>query len=292
MVSLMRALVSIVAGFLVLAALATWGGALHPAGDSLAVARLPLVALAALVVIWTGWARWLRWGLAGVALVVLGQAVVMKLATPSPGVFSVYQKNLLYRNAQIPELAADMLAQAPDVITLQELTSRNGDILDRLAPVYPHRATCPFYSWSRNAVLSRHPVLPGGTLCLPGQGVAGLHLDTPQGPVWGLSVHLRWPWPHPQAFGAAPDTGGGCAARRAAATDLLAGAAWLARRAGVADPAGLGSGLGARRRAGRDPAALGIGSRGRSSKGAPGCGLTGSGVSCRMTRGIGRNGTD
>ncbi|MBW4984567.1 endonuclease/exonuclease/phosphatase family protein [Mameliella sp. CS4] len=203
MVSLMRALVSIVAGFLVLAALATWGGVLHPAGDSLAVARLPLVALAALVVIWTGWARWLRWGLAGAALVVLGQAVVMKLATPSPGSFSVYQKNLLYRNAQIPELAADMLAQAPDVITLQELTSRNGDILDRLAPVYPHRATCPFYSWSRNAVLSRHPVLPGGTLCLPGQGVAGLHLDTPQGPVWVLSVHLRWPWPHPQAAQAA-----------------------------------------------------------------------------------------
>tara|TARA_R100000789_G_scaffold34375_4_gene37656 strand:- start:12086 stop:12994 length:909 start_codon:yes stop_codon:yes gene_type:complete len=203
MVRILDPLLKSVAAVLTLLVLASWAGPLHPAGDTLAVVRAPLLALAALAVIWTSWPRGVRWPLAALALLALGQVVAMKLVAPAPGAFSVYQKNLLYRNAQIPQLSQDILAAAPDVITLQELTGRNGEILDRLAPDYPHRTTCPFYSWSRNAVLSRHPILPGGTLCLSGQGIAGLHLDTPQGPVWVLSLHLRWPFPHGQGAQAA-----------------------------------------------------------------------------------------
>lgn len=198
MVRVLDGLVKSVAVLLTLAALATWGGALHPAADTLAVGRMPLVALAALAVIWTGWPRWLRWPWAGLGLVVLAQVVVLKLAAPAPGDFTVYQKNLLYRNTAQGPLADDVLAAAPDVVTLQEVTGRNRAILARLEPAFPHRTTCPFYSWSENAVLSRHPVVPGGTLCLPGQGIAGLRLALPDGPVWVLSLHLRWPWPHPQ----------------------------------------------------------------------------------------------
>ena len=197
-------LVKSIAVILTALALGTWTGPLHPLGDTLAVLRVPIVALAALAVIWTGWPRLLRWPLAALALVILGQVVAMKLATgPTPGAFTVYQKNILYRNARIPQLSEDILAQATDVITLQELTTRNGVILDRLAAAYPHLVTCPNFSWSRNAVLSRHPVVPGQTLCVPGQGLVGAQLDTPQGPVWVLSLHLRWPWPHGQGAQAA-----------------------------------------------------------------------------------------
>ncbi|MBV7392717.1 endonuclease/exonuclease/phosphatase family protein [Mameliella sediminis] len=188
---------SIVAALLTLAALATWGGALHPAADTLAVMRLPLVALAGTAVIWTNWPRRLRWPLAGLALLVLGQAAGLKLTTPEPGAFTVYQKNLWYGNTGYRDVAQDILAQAPDVVTLQEVSRHNDPLLDLLRAEYPHQHRCNSYGWGV-VVLSRHPMMPGQALCSTGRGLSGARVATPDGPVWVLSLHLFWPWPHEQ----------------------------------------------------------------------------------------------
>lgn len=186
-----------VAAGLTLAALATWAGPLHPAGDALAVVRVPLLVLAALAVIWTRWPAWLRWPLAGACILALAQIVAMKLTSPAPGDVSVYQKNLWYLNQQADELSADILAQAPDVVTLQEVSPHNRHMLDILRPDYPHQYLCTTQGWSI-AVLSRHPMATDSGICSIGRGLAAVQVSLPQGPVWVLSVHLRWPWPHSQ----------------------------------------------------------------------------------------------
>ncbi|WP_417209886.1 endonuclease/exonuclease/phosphatase family protein [Antarctobacter sp.] len=186
-----------VAALLCLLALATWAGPLHPAGDTLSVLRVPLLVLAALAVIWTSWPRHLRWPLGGLCLLGLAQVGAMKWQVPAAGEVSVYQKNLWYRNREADVLAADILAQAPDLVTLQELSSHNQHVLNILRPVYPHQHLCTSRGWSV-AVLSRHPVVPGSEMCSNGRGLAGVQVALPQGPVWVLSVHLLWPWPHDQ----------------------------------------------------------------------------------------------
>jgi endonuclease/exonuclease/phosphatase (EEP) superfamily protein YafD len=198
MVRFLDIVVKSVALLLGLALLASWGGPLHPAGDTLAVIRLPLATLCALAVIWTGWSRALRWGVAGLCLLILGQAVAQKAWTPAPGGLVIYQKNLWYGNRQGQALAADILARAPDVVTLQEISARNADVLAALAAAYPYRQVCRFSGWNGMAVLSRHPVVAGQGFCSGDRGLAGLQVVLPQGPVWVLSVHLHWPWPHGQ----------------------------------------------------------------------------------------------
>lgn len=197
MVSGLDRLVKSVAAGLGLLALASWGGPLHPAGDTLSVLRVPLLVLAALAVIWTAWPRRLRWPAAGLCLLALGQVGGMKLYAPAPGPFTVYQKNLWYGNPQAEALASEIIAQAPDVVTLQEVSAGNRRVLDLLRPGYPHQHLCTSHGWSV-AVLSRHPVVAGETLCSQGRGLAGLRVSLPEGPVWVLSVHLLWPWPHGQ----------------------------------------------------------------------------------------------
>ena len=197
MVRLRDRLVKSVAALLSLAALATWAGPLHPAADSLAVLRVPLVASAALALIWSSWPRRVRWPVTGLCMLTLAQVVGLKWQAPDAGDFTVYQKNLWYGNGQAAALSADIIAQAPDVITLQEVSAHNRSLLDRLRRLYPHQHICMSHGWGV-AVLSRHPVVQGSEMCSTGRGLAGVQVASPQGPVWVISVHLLWPWPHDQ----------------------------------------------------------------------------------------------
>lgn len=185
------------AGLAGLALAASFAGALHPAGDSLAVLRLPLAGIFALLVIWAPWRRALRWPLALAALVAMGQIVGAKFVAHSPGPVVVYQKNLLFRNTRIDDLARDIESRSPDLVMLQEVSRHNRAILDRLRGSYPHQTFCPFTSWSGMAVLSRHPA--NDAHCSRGLGLAALRVDLSQGPVWAASLHMHWPWPHGQA---------------------------------------------------------------------------------------------
>lgn len=192
----MRLLVTSVAMMLAAAFAGSFAGAWHPLGDSLAVFRLPIAAALALVVIWSGWPALLRWLVAALCIAAMGQIVAARHLSQLPGSLAVYQKNLLFKNTRTDAFLAEIAATDPDVITLQEVSTRHAAMLDALRDTYPNRIVCPFTRWASVAVLSRLPV--EGRICLRGQGFAGLEVQSDAGPVWVTSLHLHWPWPHSQ----------------------------------------------------------------------------------------------
>ncbi|TDK51281.1 endonuclease/exonuclease/phosphatase family protein [Antarcticimicrobium luteum] len=189
-----------------LAALAAgYGGALHPAGDSLAVFRVPLAVAAGLLLamLWRP-RRAVAPGLALVALALLPRLWAM-WPGPGPGPEGVeaqaglviYQKNLLFNLPDPRRLVADIAARSPDVVTLQEVSPRNRAVLAALRDRYPYQHDCAYRAVGGTAVLSRWPAVPGSARCA--HGLTALQVETPAGRVWAVSLHLRWPWPHPQA---------------------------------------------------------------------------------------------
>ncbi|WP_425101252.1 endonuclease/exonuclease/phosphatase family protein [Tropicibacter sp. S64] len=189
-------LVSVGLGVLVLGGFA---GALYPLGDSLAVFREPLLVFFALAVIWSDGPRRVRWPLAALAM----GALVPHLPLPGPqgpsrGGITVFQQNLLWDREDRNGLLALIRETQPDVLLLQELSPRNEALLRILRQDYPHQQVCPSGKVGE-AVLSRLPVVAGSGLCSRRDGIAALQVETAQGPVWMVSLHVTWPWPFPQA---------------------------------------------------------------------------------------------
>jgi len=180
---------------------ASFAGALHPAGDSLAVFRLPLAVACGLAVVWTPWGRAVRWPLAAACLAVLGwHGWMARAALPDEaGATAVYQKNLSFRSGDKGLLVADLSALAPDHVTLQEVNDRNLPLLAQLEAAYPSQVLCPFSFVGGVAVLSRHPLVAESAICAERDGLAAMQVQAPGGPVWVVSIHLHWPWPHGQA---------------------------------------------------------------------------------------------
>lgn len=197
MVRAARWLVISVALSLTVAFVGSFLGAMHPLGDSLAVFRLPIAVLLALVVIWSPWPAILRWSVAVLCIAAMGQIVAQKYTSHPPGPVIIYQKNLLFQNDQVEALYDDITAANPDIIALQELTSRNAPLVQKLRETYPHQESCALTDWARVAILSRWPV--EGELCIENKGLVGLQVAAPEGTFWAFSLHAFWPWPHGQA---------------------------------------------------------------------------------------------
>lgn len=197
MVRARQAMVRSVALLLGVAFLGGFAGALHPLGDSLAVFRIPIAVALALWVIWSPWSAWIRWSIAVLCLAAMGQIVVQKYVSHPDGPITIYQKNLRFQNDQVQALAADIRATRPDIVALQELTSRNAALVRGLRTEYPYQASCALVDWARVAILSRWPV--EGEICLEGLGLVGLRVMSPDGPFWAFSLHAFWPWPHGQS---------------------------------------------------------------------------------------------
>lgn len=201
----MRVLVTIVAAALGAGVAAGYLGALHPLGDSLAVFRLPLAALFALVVIWAPWPRRVRWPLAALSLGAMAQITLPMLLVdppsqrPGQGIV-LYQQNLLFSRSPSRDAGwLEMVARAaPDVVTLQEVSARNQMLLRALAETHPHQHYCDFAAIGGVAVLSRYPAIDGTRLCAARDGLAAMQVETGQGAVWLVSVHLHWPFPYGQ----------------------------------------------------------------------------------------------
>ncbi|MEQ9257924.1 MAG: endonuclease/exonuclease/phosphatase family protein [Roseovarius sp.] len=174
-------------------------GMVHPVGDSLAVFRLGIAALA-LALLWPA-----RPGrlpaillLGALPLMAAGSVLWHKLPGPESGALTLYQKNMFHRNSDIAGLAADILQAAPDIVTLQEVSVENELLLDLLWQAYPAQHLCRYNRRSGVAVLTKLPLAqPEGTgrFCSADIGLAGLRVETPAGPHWALSLHLAWPWP-------------------------------------------------------------------------------------------------
>ncbi|SMX42199.1 endonuclease/exonuclease/phosphatase family protein [Actibacterium lipolyticum] len=176
-------------------------GALHPVGDSFAVFRLPLAAIA--VVLCLILLRVSKGGVAAVSLAVVafaGLPAALKYVTGAQAAsagFVVYQKNLLFMEMDRSDLIADILSVGPDFVTFQEVSVPNLKIMEALQDAYPFQKHCYFAAVGSVAVLSKYPVAQDGKLCAP--GITALQTETPNGPVWIVAMHLHWPWPHEQA---------------------------------------------------------------------------------------------
>ncbi|MBF9036599.1 endonuclease [Rhodobacterales bacterium HKCCE2091] len=197
-----RRVLLVIAAGLVLAIVAGYGGALHPALVSISLGRhLAATALipVALFLLALG-AK--RGGIAALAVAAFaGLPIFLGLinggTTPEGPSISVHSRNLLAVNRRVEALAREIVATDSGVVFLQELSPANMGLLDALAPSYPTQHFCPFSRWNGVAVLSRLPGT-GESFCSETRGFAGLRVETETGPVWVVSVHLVWPWPYRQ----------------------------------------------------------------------------------------------
>lgn len=197
MVRLMKGIARAAIAALVAALVAGFAGALHPLGDSLAVFRAGIAALALLILPLARPGRGAGLGIAAACLAGLATVAWYKLPRAGPGPVTVYQKNMNRRDADIAALARDIRAVAPDIVTLQEVSVANEALLDLLRDAYPGQHLCPDRRKGGVAVLTRAPAI-GRTVCGQVPGMAGVRVSTVQGPVWALSVHLLHPWPGAQ----------------------------------------------------------------------------------------------
>lgn len=197
----MRRIVEVIFFVALVLVLISFGGALHGIGDSLAVFRfwLALVLVGASVLLMTG-----RRGLVAAILavvVIAAMPVSTGYLAPAPSGelrYTVYQKNLLYKNVEDDRITADLLEADADFITLQEIFHTNEQIFDALDAVYASSLICPFAGVGQVAVLSHWPKIPGSDNCGGNKGLAAMQVETPAGPVWIVSVHLNWPYPYNQ----------------------------------------------------------------------------------------------
>ncbi|WP_456387146.1 endonuclease/exonuclease/phosphatase family protein [Profundibacter sp.] len=181
-------------------------GAIHPLGDSLAVFRAPLAvigggavlllartgtkalgALGALLVLWS-------------AYTVLAPRFEFSAALDAP--YTHYQKNMWFKMPSTNPLRDDILELAPDFISLQEVSKKNRPILANLKAQYPAQLFCTFSGIGGVggvAMASRWPLVAGSKRCNARSGMVAMQVETPDGPVWVVSLHLHWPYPMGQA---------------------------------------------------------------------------------------------
>lgn len=178
-----------------------FAGGYHPLGDSLAVFRL--YALLALAVALLGFALSRRRFAAAlsVSLLLFGGFSLRHQLMPSPPVegFTLLQSNTRFSNDA--RLLVDFAkVNAPDIITLQEITTRSIPQLAQLRGLYPYQVICPYSGVGGVAILSKFRFLqPQGQGCLEGRGMVSAQIDVPFGALTVVSLHLYWPWPHSQA---------------------------------------------------------------------------------------------
>lgn len=196
-VTLMRLL----AGLAGMVCLVSFGGVLHPAGDSLAVFRFELAIAFVILVICAGWGRVVRWPLMALGGAVLVVHIVNSRAAlpPASPAYTLYQQNLHYSAKDRTGFLGHLRRVSPDFITLQEVSGANLPVLSVLQAEYPAQQHCPLEDTLGEAVLSRFPMVKGSGFCTGRDGIAGMQVITPEGPVWLLSLHIMWPWPHGQA---------------------------------------------------------------------------------------------
>lgn len=196
-------LIGVALGLSVLALAAGYLGWLHPLGDSLSVGRGVASAAVLVLAVCASFAGLRMAAFVSMLLALLtGGQVLLAYSWPGlPGSYSVYQKNVLFRNAELPALAADIRAAKPAIITLQEVLPENRAWMETLKDAWPHQLLCPGGTVGGTAILTQLPPVEGTAFCGPGLAamqVVGGTADNPDR-FWIVSVHLRWPWPYSQA---------------------------------------------------------------------------------------------
>ena len=195
--------VGVALGLAVLALTSGYLGFLHPLGDSLSVGRGPAAAAVLVLAVFASFLG-LRMAAFMSMLLALLTGAQVALAYTWPGLtgpYTIYQKNMLFQNAQLAALDADIRAADPMIVTLQEVLPANQPFLDGLKDAFPNQLLCPGGAVGGPAILTRLTPVKGTEVCGPGlaamQVVAG-PADNPDR-FWVVSIHLHWPWPYGQA---------------------------------------------------------------------------------------------
>ncbi|MBL1437810.1 MAG: endonuclease/exonuclease/phosphatase family protein [Rhodobacteraceae bacterium] len=175
-------------------------GAYHPVGDSLAVFRL--YALAALFFAMFGFAVWRQSLLTYFSLGLLCFGIYSlraQLVNPTPVAgFTLLQHNNLFKN-DTRDLVDYARATAPDIITLQEITTNSIPQLAAMREDYPYQVICPFAAVGGVAILSKFRIIgEQGEGCIEGLGMVSARVEVPGGEITVVSLHLHWPWPYQQ----------------------------------------------------------------------------------------------
>ncbi|MFM7333259.1 MAG: endonuclease/exonuclease/phosphatase family protein [Tabrizicola sp.] len=197
-----QTVIGLALGLAILALMGGYLGWLHPMGDSLSVGRGVASAAILILAVIASFSGLRMAAFVSVLLALLtGGQVMLAYAWPGlPGIYSVYQKNMLFRNADLPALEADIRAAASQIVTLQEVSDPNLALLQALKDTYPHQHVCPGRGVGGTAILTQLTPVEGTAFCAPGlavmQVVAG---KDGQDRFWLASVHLHWPWPYSQA---------------------------------------------------------------------------------------------
>jgi endonuclease/exonuclease/phosphatase (EEP) superfamily protein YafD len=110
----------------------------------------------------------------------------------------IYSKNLWFGNTNTDALAADILQSDADAVFLQEVSQKNQSVLAQIRAKYPHQHLCPFSAWSGIAIASRVP-LEGTPRCTNTRALAAAQITHDGQPLWLVSAHIPWPWPHNSA---------------------------------------------------------------------------------------------
>lgn len=180
-------------------------GAFHPLADSFSHFRLHLVVLALpfipLLFITGAWIN----GLALTAIVVVSVGLLGQLFGGSTAAnasterrdLRIVSLNLHHIYADAEQVAAFIADADPDVISLQELSLEPPKVVRLLEKDYPHQVICRYRSSSAIAVLSRIPFTATG--CQNDHRLAWATVERDGQEVTVASLHLRWPFPSPQA---------------------------------------------------------------------------------------------
>jgi endonuclease/exonuclease/phosphatase (EEP) superfamily protein YafD len=114
---------------------------------------------------------------------------------------TLLQFNVLKVNATPCVVAAWVLREQPDIITMEETLGRNRSILDRLRPLYPYQTSCLSRMRCSTVILSRTKPLASGGLAQgdpENQGAlsaAWARFAGAGGPFTVVAVHFVRPWP-------------------------------------------------------------------------------------------------
>ncbi|MFM7443033.1 MAG: hypothetical protein ACKO2N_03825, partial [Tabrizicola sp.] len=140
-----QTVIGLALGLAILALMGGYLGWLHPMGDSLSVGRGVASAAILILAVIASFSGLRMAAFVSVLLALLtGGQVMLAYAWPGlPGIYSVYQKNMLFRNADLPALEADIRAAASQIVTLQEVSDPNLALLQALKDTYPHQHVCP-----------------------------------------------------------------------------------------------------------------------------------------------------
>lgn len=109
----------------------------------------------------------------------------------------VLSLNMNHNHARIEPVAAYIAEMEPDVVTLQEAAVEQPGLTKRLKETYPHQVICPYRGSVGIAVLSRTAFT--GTGCLEDHRLAWATVSGAGRDTTVASLHLRWPFPLPQA---------------------------------------------------------------------------------------------